>query len=169
MYTHILLPTDGSALSAAAVESGVRLAKALGARVTGLHVRPKYKATPLDRWIQPDPKMRARLNEIAAVQARQYVLVVAAEAKRAGVRHATLCVTDDSPADAIVRIAEDKGCDLIYMASHGRSGTSAVLLGSETAKVLLRSSVPVLVHRSRTALPIATRISPALPAQAETQ
>ena len=169
MYTHILLPTDGSALSAAAVDSGVLLAKALGARVTGLHVRPKYKTTPLDRWVHPDAKLRARLNEIVAVQARQHVSVIATAAKRAGVPHVTLCVADESPADAIVRTAEDEGCDLIYMASHGKSGTSALLLGSETAKVLLQSPVPVLVHRSRTPVPIATRISPALPAQAATQ
>jgi nucleotide-binding universal stress UspA family protein len=169
MYRHILLPTDGSALSAAAVESGVLLAKALGARVTGLHVMPKYKTTPLDRWVHPDARMRARLNEIVAVQARQYASVVATAAKRAGVPHATVCIADESPAGAIVRTAEDKGCDLIYMASHGRSGTSALLLGSETAKVLIQSPIPVLIHRSRTAAPIATRVSPALRTQAATQ
>ena len=105
------------------------------------------QATDIEIHAREILMLRARLNEIVAAQARQYVSVVAAAAKRAGVPHATLCAADESPADAIVRTAEENGCDLIYMASHGRSGASALLLGSETAKVLTHSRIPVLVVR----------------------
>jgi nucleotide-binding universal stress UspA family protein len=71
-------------------------------------------------------------------------------------------VTGDSPSEEIVKTAKDKRCDLIFMASHGKAGTSALLLGSETAKVLIQSPIPVLVHRERAAAPIATRVKPVL-------
>jgi nucleotide-binding universal stress UspA family protein len=160
MYKHILLPTDGSALSRSAIDSGIRLAKVLGARVTGLYVMAKPRSTALDVSMGGDAKTRSRLKEIFAEQARQYIAVIESAAKQADVRCECLCVTGDSPAEEIVKAANAKGCDLIFMASHGKAGTSALLLGSETAKVLIHSAVPVLVHRA--AAPIATRVKPAL-------
>jgi nucleotide-binding universal stress UspA family protein len=162
MYRHILLPTDGSALSQSAVESGIQLAKAVGAQVTGLHVTAKIVATPLDAWILVDAATRTRLKAIFDEQSKQYLAVIEAAAKAAKVRCACLRVTGDSPAEEIVKTAAAKRCDLIFMASHGKAGTSALLLGSETAKVLAHSPVPVLVYRAPAGLPIATRFKPAL-------
>jgi nucleotide-binding universal stress UspA family protein len=162
MYKHILLPTDGSALSESAIESGIRLAQALGARVTGLHVAAKLEAIPLESWARGDAKRGARLKEMFAEQAKQYLAVIEAAAKQAGVPCKCLCVTGASPAEEIVKTAKDKRCDLIYMASHGKAGTSALLLGSETAKVLIHSPIPVLVHRERASMPVGARRSGAL-------
>lgn len=163
MYKHILLPTDGSALSASAIESGMRLAKALGARVTGLHVTAKLGTTSLERWVRgDDTRMRSRLETLFAKQAEQYLAVIEAAAKKAGVRCECVCVAGDAPYEEIVKTANEKRCDLIYMASHGKRGTSALLLGSETAKVLTHSPIPVLVHRERGPAPIASRVKPAL-------
>ena len=58
-----------------------------------------------------------------------------------------MAVKSFSPHEAIIDAAKDKGCDLIVMASHGRRGLNAVLLGSETQKVLTHSSIPVMVYR----------------------
>lgn len=162
MYKHILLPTDGSALSTSAIESGIRLAKALGAQVTGLHVTAKLGTTPLEGWARGDARTRSRLKALFAEQAKQYLAVIEAAAKKAGVRCECLCVTGDSPYEEIVKTANDKRCDLIYMASHGKRGASALLLGSETVRVLTHSPIPVLVHRERGPAPIATRVKPAL-------
>ena len=147
MFKHILLPTDGSPLSARAVVTGVDLAKALGARVTGLFVAPP--ATPLVfehflpvRYMEPDD--HAALIEREAAHALGQVENAA---KAAGVPCETKQLTSDYPADAIMTTAHRSKCDLIVMASHGRTGVSAMLLGSETQKVLTHSKVPVLVHR----------------------
>jgi nucleotide-binding universal stress UspA family protein len=147
MFKHILLPTDGSPLSARAVASGIELAEALGARVTGLFVAPP--ATPLVfehflpvRYMEPDD--HAALIEREAAHALGQVEKAA---KAAGVTCETKQLTSDYPADAIMTTAHRSKCDLIVMASHGRTGVSAMLLGSETQKVLTHSKVPVLVHR----------------------
>jgi nucleotide-binding universal stress UspA family protein len=147
MFKHILLPTDGSPLSGRAVASGIELAKALGARVTGLFVAPP--ATPLVfehflpvRYMEPDD--HAALIEREAAHALGQVEKAA---KAAGVTCETKQLTSDYPADAIMTTAHRSKCDLIVMASHGRTGVSAMLLGSETQKVLTHSKVPVLVHR----------------------
>ncbi len=147
MYKHILIPTDGSELSRKAVKDGVALAKALGARVTGLYAAPP--ATPIvyghllpKRYMTPQE--HARLTEQAA---RKYLGQVEAAARAAGVACATVTVTSDFPAEAILAVAKEKKCDLIVMASHGRRGLQKMLLGSETQKVLAQAKLPVLVHR----------------------
>jgi nucleotide-binding universal stress UspA family protein len=147
MYKHILIPTDGSALSRRAALAGVRLARALGAKVTGLFAAPA--ATPLVyRDSLPVGYGTTRRNA-ALIQraARRHLGVVARAAKAAGVRCETVSVIDDYPADAIVAQANKRRCDLIFMASHGRHGLRGALLGSETQKVLARASLPVLVYR----------------------
>ena len=147
MYKHILIPTDGSALSRKAIVNGVKLAKALGAKVTGLFAAPP--ATPV---VYRDhlpvgymtPQQHAKIIEKAAAS---YLGVIERVAKRAGVRCECIHVTNDFPADAILAIAKKNKCDLIFMASHGRRGLASVLLGSETQKVLTHSKIPVLVSR----------------------
>ncbi len=147
MYKHILIPTDGSELSHKTVVAGVKLAQALGARVTGFFAAPA--ATPLVyRDLLPvgygTPEENAVLIERAA---SRYLAVIERAAKTAGVPCETVSVTDDFPADAILSLAKRRKCDLIFMASHGRRGLSGLLLGSETQKVLTHARIPVLVHR----------------------
>jgi nucleotide-binding universal stress UspA family protein len=147
MFKHLLLPTDGSPRSARAVASGVALAKLAGARVTGLFVAPP--ATPLVfehfvpvRYMRPEDHA-----ELIKHESQHAVSLLEKLAAQAGVPCQTIVVTSDFPAEAIIEAARKHRCDLIVMASHGRSGLSAVLLGSETQKVLTHSKVPVLVHR----------------------
>jgi len=147
MYKHILLPTDGSALARGAVRAGIKLAKSVGAKVTGFYAAPP--ATPLEyRGLLPvgyaDPAAHARLIKRMAAR---YLAVIEHDAKAAGVRCKLEHVTDDYPADAIVSAAKRNKCDLIFMASHGRSGFRSSLLGSQTHKVLAQSKVTVAVHR----------------------
>lgn len=147
MYKNILIPTDGSPLSRKAAVNGVKLAKAVGASVTGFYAAPP--ATPVEyRGIFPvrysDPAEHARLIEKTAVQ---HLAVIEKAAKAAGVRCKVEHVTDDFPAEAIVAAAYRNKCDLIFMASHGRHGFKSSMLGSQTQKVLAQSKIPVIVHR----------------------
>jgi nucleotide-binding universal stress UspA family protein len=145
MFKHVLLPTDGSKLSETAVQSGVQFAKSLNARVTGCSVVPKL------HFFNYDSDMPTAIKEQAIQeckqQAQNHLDFVRRTAKEAGVPCDTVCGTSDQAYDAIVKAAEEKGCDLIMMASHGRSGISGLLLGSETQKVLTHSKIPVLVYR----------------------
>ena len=147
MYKHILLPTDGSALARQAVLAGVKLAKRLGARVTGFYAAPA--PTPLEyKGMFPvgfvDTAERARVIEKTAARNLE---VVEKAAKAAGVRCKLEHVTDDFPAEAILKAAKRNKCDLIFLASHGRHGFKPSNLGSQTQKVLSLSKLPVLVTR----------------------
>ena len=147
MYKHILIPTDGSKLSLRAVVAGVKLARELGARVTGLFAAPA--ATPLlYRGLLPvgygTPHKNAAMIEKAA---GRYLEVIERAARAAGVPCGCIHVTSDFPADTILQVAVKRRCDLIFMASHGRSGLRGVLLSSETQKVLAGAKLPVLVYR----------------------
>ncbi len=144
MYKHILLPTDGSELSKAAVRHGIALAKAIGAKVTALVV-----STPLHSLVV-DPGAISNAMEqykaLVATQTAKYLDNVRSDAERQGVDCTTVCIEHDKPYEAIVDTAKNNGCDLVVMASHGLRGVSAIL-GSETLKVLTHSAVPVLVYR----------------------
>src|ERR1700761_7063014 len=134
MYQHILLPTDGSELSKAAIREGVSLAKALGAKVTVFTVTEPFHA------VSPDAAMIAdtpeeHVERTAAI-ARHYLDDARKIAAIAGVPCDTIHVEHDHPYRAIIDTANDRICDAIFMASHGRHGLSAILLGSETLKVL---------------------------------
>lgn len=147
MYKHLLIPTDGSKLSLRAVVAGVKLARALGARVTGLFAAPA--ATPLVyRGLLPvgygTPQKNAALIEKAA---GRYLEVIERAARAARVPCGCIHVTSDFPAETILEVAAERKCDLIFMASHGRRGVSGMLLGSETQKVLAGAKLPVLVYR----------------------
>lgn len=144
MYKHILLPTDGSDLSKAAMRHGIALAGAIGARATALVV-----STPLTSLIVDPGRVSGALEQYKALVARQtekYLDNIKDNATKAGIACATLCIEHDKPYEAIVDTAKNSGCDLVVMASHGLRGVSAIL-GSETLKVLTHSAVPVLVYR----------------------
>ena len=145
MYKHILLPTDGSELSAIAVRDGLQFAKEIGARVTALHVTPPFHPTEMT-----PSAFTAHIQEHDAKgkESAQRALGAVTEAARAaGVPCATVHRVSLSPYEAIIALAGEAGCDLIFMASHGRRGVAALLLGSETNKVLTHSKIPVLVTR----------------------
>ncbi len=147
MYKHILLPTDGSAASTRAVDAGLALAKAVGARVTGFHAAPPAVPFVFGKALAEaymSPGERAAAIEQAT---GRYLSAIERAAARAGVPCETVHVTSDFPADAILEAARKRKCDLVVMASHGRHGVAGVLLGSETQKVLTHSKIPVLVHR----------------------
>lgn len=145
MYKHILIPTDGSSASRSAIEAGVRLAKALGARVTGVFAAPP--ATPIIfRNRLPSGYDTPRHNEVLiAHAAAAHLAVIEKAAKAAGVRCSCLSVKSDFPADTILETAKKAKCDLIVMASRGRRGLRGLLLGSETQKVLTHTNLPVLI------------------------
>ena len=145
MFKHILIPTDGSDLSRKAILYGVQLARESGAKVTGLTVIEPYRPPAMDAVLVPidegDYEERSRvLWETASEQVKM-------AANAAGVPCETIREVHDQPYRAIIDAAHALGCDLIVMASHGRRGISALLLGSETTKVLTHSTIPVLVYR----------------------
>ena len=150
MFKHILIPTDGSKLANEAAEAGVQLAKSLGARVTAFFAAPPATPIVFKAMIPVGYTSPEEHKEITRKAAEAYLGTVQKAARAAGVRCETLSVTDDFPADAILAAAKKRGCDLIFMGSHGRTGLRrASLLGSQTHKVLSQSPVPVLVFRRR--------------------
>jgi nucleotide-binding universal stress UspA family protein len=129
MHEHILVPTDGSELSNQAVEYAVALAKAVNAKVTVVAVSiPEFSA---------------------AIAARNHLDVAKDIAAASQVACDALHIEHSHPYQAIIDTANNRGCDLIVMASHGRSGIAAIILGSETVKVLTHSTIPVLVVRPK--------------------
>lgn len=145
MFKHILLPTDGSPLSEAAIAEGVSLAKSIGARVTGFHVISPFHLVSTSAEMLTDTKQVYETDSRA--QAEAALAVVAKTAKQAGVVFECISETNSQAYESIIRAAAQRGCDLIVMASHGRHGVEALLLGSETQKVLLHTKIPVLVFR----------------------
>jgi nucleotide-binding universal stress UspA family protein len=146
MFKNILIPTDGSEQSQRAVRTGVELAKLHQARITGIHVIPDYHLLIAYEGAF-DPVTEERIEEEAKARAESYLAFVKKTAQEAGIPCDTVCETSDHPYDAIIRTADAKHCDLILMTSHGRKGLVAVLLGSETRKVLTHTKIPVLVVR----------------------
>jgi len=146
MYQHILIPTDGSELAGSAVKQGVSLAKSIGASVTALVVETPFFVFDVPYWEMDDLRGAfAEQAEDVKQHANKVLRAAAAIAKKSGVPCKTLHVVKDHPYEAIIATAKENHCDLIVMASHGRSGIAAVLLGSVTAKVLTHTKVPVLV------------------------
>ena len=145
MFKNILVPTDGSDLAAKAVEQGVLFAKEIGAKITAVTVTEPsdlLSVTPTQLEYTP-----IEYQKHARAYAETVLGTVSDAAKSAGVVCDTLHVEHEQVYQAIIEAAEARKCDLIVMASHGRRGVSAVVLGSETVKVLTHSKVPVLVYR----------------------
>ena len=150
MYKHILLPTDGSKLSDKGVRQAIKLAQALKAKITAVHVVGNYRPPVLDQdegFLPAIPAMRQDFENRAAAYAKGVLGPVKTAAGKSGVKCDTVVATGDLPYETIIKQARKSQCDLIMMASHGRSGIKALLLGSETAKVLTHSKIPVLVVR----------------------
>jgi len=144
MFSKILVPTDGSELSVRAVQAAVELASKLGARIVGVTVVEPYAYASLSEY---RPETVAEYEQRADEVAQERLSTLERLAQKGGVPVETTVVRSFSPFDAIIEMATRYGCDAICMASHGRRGLGAVLLGSETQKVLTHSSVPVIVYR----------------------
>ncbi|HJV59347.1 MAG TPA: universal stress protein [Albitalea sp.] len=145
MFKHLLLPTDGSPSADAAVLQGLRLARSMGARATAVHVIPQFHV--LTYRVDMLKDTREEFLADSRQRGEQCLAALAKAAREEGVPFETLLETSDHPHDAIVAAAERLGCDLIVMASRGLHGGRLALLGSETTKVLMHGSTPVLVYR----------------------
>lgn len=149
MFTNLLVPTDGSKLSSKAVTHALELALPLKAKIVFLHATPTYKPETL---VEGGGASYARMSkaEHASIAAKEADGILKAAANKAGTTNIdckTMHVTADAPWEAIIAAAKTHKCDAIVMASHGRRGVSALLLGSEAQKVLTHSTLPVLVVR----------------------
>jgi len=145
MYKHILLPTDGSELSERAAREGVRFAKSINARITALHTTPVFNAPELSGHAVYDRILEHK--ELSNQKAQEALSAVERIARDADVAFTAVHRVSDNPWEVIISVAQEQGCDLIFMASHGRRGINALLMGSETNKVLIHSKAPVLVCR----------------------
>ncbi len=149
MYKHILIPTDGSELSQKAVQHGVLLAKAVGAKVTSITVVSPpllFNLEPEKFTEMPEPEDWG-YKKLMESFAQKCLDQVKTAALAEGVSCDVMYAEHDYPYQAIIDTASNQQCDLIVMASHGRHGLSAIVLGSETVKVLTHSTIPVLVCR----------------------
>jgi nucleotide-binding universal stress UspA family protein len=144
MYKRILVPTDGSDITTKAVQTAISLAQALGAKLYTISVKEPFPYSAISE-MQPTPP-----QEFFDAQERiasKRVQTVSEACAAAGVACQAHTVEALHPWEAIIDHAKRQDCDLLVMASHGRRGVSALLLGSETQKVLTHSTVPVLVVR----------------------
>jgi len=147
MYSHILIPTDGSRASARAAAAGVELAKSVGAKVTGFFAAPPATPVVFKQFLPVgymSPEDHTKAIERAATS---YLGAIERAAKRAGVPYQGVQVVSDFPAEAILRAAAKGRCDLIFMAPHSRRGLAELFVGSQTQKVLTHAKIPVLVYR----------------------
>ena len=146
MYKHILVPTDGSALSLKAAKAAGKLARELNAKVTTLVVTPPY--TPANGGESAVYYTAAFTKKAFDAGMKEHAEQALEQARKAlGVEAEGVAVEDRTPWEAIIKNARARKCDLIVMASHGRRGIASLLLGSETTKVLTHSKTPVLVCR----------------------
>jgi nucleotide-binding universal stress UspA family protein len=145
MYKHIMIATDGSELASKAVNAGLRLAKALNAKITAVTVTEPWTA-----YISGEAAIAFPLEDYeksASESARRTLAAVDDLARSIPIECGSVHVKDQYPADGILEAAKTQGCDLIVMASHGRRGLGRLLLGSSAVSVLTHSSVPVLICR----------------------
>jgi nucleotide-binding universal stress UspA family protein len=145
MYKHLLIATDGSPVAQKAVDHGLALAKALGAKVTAINVTEPWDVVvvPEAAVVLPPPEYEDTVAESAA----KILAGVSDAAEKIGMACDTLHVKDRYPAEGVVDTAKEKGCDLIVVASHGRRGLRRLVLGSVANEVVTHSSIPVLVCR----------------------
>jgi nucleotide-binding universal stress UspA family protein len=147
MFKKILLPTDGSQLSRKSIKKGVEFAKSINAKVVGFFSPEDYRAMMYSEYIPPSLLSQEEFEANARKAAEKHLAFVEKTAKAAGVPYEGYYVAGLVPWQAIVEAAEKKKCDLIFMASHGRTGLGALVLGSQTTKVLTHTKIPVMVYR----------------------
>jgi len=146
MFKHILIPTDGSAVALKAIVAGIAFAQEVDARVTGYYALPEpHVQHSADNDL--DREIAARFAQRAQEEAAVFLAVIGDEARARHVECDLLMTQAQTPYRGIIDAARDRGCDVIFMASHGRSGLPGQIMGSVTQKVLTLSTIPVLVYR----------------------
>lgn len=148
MYSHILVPTDGSELSINGARQAIELAKLCKAKITVVMVSPTYHQAGQEGFIIPTVNtLRERWEEQMAERAKKVLDGICAEAAKAGVACESRHVFGDAPYEAIIDAANSNGCDMIAMGSHGHGGVKQLFVGSETTRVLSHTKLPVMVYR----------------------
>jgi nucleotide-binding universal stress UspA family protein len=144
MFKHILVPTDGSALSKMAIDGAIDLAQSVGARITAYACLPLYPYSPFaDVAVEPPDDFHQRAER----EAREHLREVELAAETVGVACTSVTSVQSAPYLGIIEAAEEGKCDVIFMASHGRRGLGSILIGSETQRVLTHTRIPVIVYR----------------------
>ncbi|HEY0848178.1 MAG TPA: universal stress protein [Noviherbaspirillum sp.] len=147
MYDKILIPTDGSELSAAAAQAGIEFARKNGSEVTGLYVAPEYQYPVSMEIIPPNYPSEEEYEAAMNKTGEGYLAEMRKAATEAGLKYTGIVAFSNRTAQKIVQVAGERDCDLIFIGSHGRGGLGQLLLGSVTAKVLSMCEIPVLVFR----------------------
>ena len=147
MYKHILIPTDGSGLSEAAARSAINLAKQLNAKVTGYYATPEFEHRVPVEGVSYTGPTKQEFEEYSRKDAERALGAITQLAKDQGVSADGHWNHTNHPYEGIIETAKARGCDLIVMGSHGRSGVKALVLGSVANKVLTHCHIPVLVCR----------------------
>jgi len=147
MYKKVLVPTDGSEVSSAAAIKGVSFAASIGAEVVAIYVAPEYQYPVYVEIIPPSYPSEDEYQNTMKKAGEIHLKPIQDAAQAAGINCTGITAFSDVPAEQIVDVAQQQGCDLIFMGSHGRTGLGRFLLGSVTTRVLALSTVPVLVDR----------------------
>jgi len=147
MFKHILIPTDGSSVSAKAVKAGIALAKESGAKVTGYYAVEPVPARLYGEGYVTDRRSVEEFMQRSREHAKKQVAAIERAARKAGVPFETVVETARTPYHGIVEAAQKRRCDLIFMSSHGHTGLTRLALGSVADKVMTLSKVPVMVYR----------------------
>lgn len=147
MFKHLLVPTDGSQLSQDTVGRALSFAREANARISFVCVEQHFPTMYLGMGAISDAHAARQFHDSQESVAQAILARCQALADEAGVAADTLAIASDEPYEAIIGAAERLECDLIFMASHGHRGIKAILLGSQTQKVLTHTSIPVLVYR----------------------
>jgi nucleotide-binding universal stress UspA family protein len=149
MYKKILMPTDGSPLSEMTAQAGIELAQKIAAETVGVFVAPEYQHTIYGESLANRFPTREGYALSMQKSGEVYLGTMQKMADKAGVTYAGILRTSNDTAQAIVDTAQEYGCDLIFMGSHGHSGLGKLLLGSVTSKVLALCDMPVFVYRAK--------------------
>jgi nucleotide-binding universal stress UspA family protein len=148
MFRNILMPVDGSELCNEVVRKACSFAKEAGARLTFYYAKTiSFPPTADGEAPFYDPATVETMRAASERNAEAVLQAAAEAASEAGIAVDTESDESGSPYKGIIAAAERLGCDLIIMASHGRSSASILFLGSETQKVLAHCKIPVLVYR----------------------
>jgi nucleotide-binding universal stress UspA family protein len=147
MFKNIFIPVDDSEATTTAVREGVALAKSIGAKVTGFHAMPRFHGSILQEgaFKSLNPIEREEFAKEEKARAEKCLSLVRHFADDEGVSCECFYESSDYPYEAIIKAAQEKGCDLIMMTPHHGLGIAGLIGGSETAKVLARSTIPVLI------------------------
>ncbi|OGA01496.1 MAG: hypothetical protein A3H35_08585 [Betaproteobacteria bacterium RIFCSPLOWO2_02_FULL_62_17] len=147
MFKHILIPTDGSKIAEKAVQAAIEFARDAKARATVFTAMPTYPVPSRSQLLSGKFENIAKYEERTIAKAEKMLSRIAESGRYEGVEVKCEVKLSDEPYAAIIEAAQRNGCDLIFMASHGRSGFQELLHGSQTHEVLTRSKIPTLVYR----------------------